>query len=540
MSRLRKAEWGAALLLTFLVFCLHLMAATSVGPLWRDEANTVALATLPGFGDVWRNLQFDSFPMLWLLIVRCIVAVFGPMNDAVFRGVGFLIGMGLVASLWFIARSFGHSLPLVSLALLGMSPSMIRWGDSIRAYGFGILLILVTCALLWRFVDQASWRRFAVATIVAIASVHALYYNAVLLLAFCAGAAAVGAHRRAWKTVALVLVIGLIAAVSLVPYRATIQAASSWNMLVQVPSYSLSWFWNSFARTVDVGWLELRFVWLGLLGAALAYGTFSLVSPRRVGLSARQYDVMLFFVVSLVVGVPGSILFLRLLSYHTAPWYYLTLMALASVCVDGILGAGIHGSRLRVLRLAGVVTLAAAAFVPTRQVVRMRMSDADLVAAKIHELARPGDLVVVAPWYYGISFGRYYRGATDWMTVPPLPLNGFHRYDLLKLEMIRADQTAPARAVMTRAEDALSRGHRVFVAGFLAEPWSGAPVRILTPATSSAQLMSANQYETQWSMMVGEALFRHAMIRRYMPIEADRVINPVENLSLQVLEGWRR
>lgn len=57
-------------------------------------------------------------------------------------------------ALWLNAREFGHSLPLVSLALLAMSPSLIRWGGTVRGYGLGLLLILVTCALLWRFADR--------------------------------------------------------------------------------------------------------------------------------------------------------------------------------------------------------------------------------------------------------------------------------------------------------------------------------------------------------------------------------------------------
>jgi len=161
-------DWAAAAFLTLVVICLHYMAATSGGGLWRDEANTVGIATLPHLADVWKNLSNDSFPILWLLIVRAFSALFGPMNDTAFRALGFVIGVGVVAMLWLNARSFGHRLPFFSLVLLGMSPAMIRWGDTMRAYGFGLLLSLLTCALLWRFLKQPGVARFVAVALAAI------------------------------------------------------------------------------------------------------------------------------------------------------------------------------------------------------------------------------------------------------------------------------------------------------------------------------------------------------------------------------------
>ena len=134
MSQLRKIEVAVAVLLTLAAVSLRLEAGLSADALWRDEANTVALATLPTIRDIWTQLQFDSFPLLWLLIVRVIARVFGPENDQAFRAVGFLVGLGMVGTIWYYARTVYRSVPIVSLALLGLAPSVIVWGDSIRAY----------------------------------------------------------------------------------------------------------------------------------------------------------------------------------------------------------------------------------------------------------------------------------------------------------------------------------------------------------------------------------------------------------------------
>jgi len=153
---LRKAEGALAALITLVAVWLRYVAAASGGPLWRDEANTVGLATMPTLRDVWTNLQYDSFPMLWLLIVRALSSLAGPMNDQAFRAFGFFVGIGLVGVLWFYARSFRQAYPLLSLALFAMSPAVIVWGDSLRAYGFGIVLILLAAALLLAFWPAAQ------------------------------------------------------------------------------------------------------------------------------------------------------------------------------------------------------------------------------------------------------------------------------------------------------------------------------------------------------------------------------------------------
>jgi phosphoribosylformylglycinamidine synthase len=82
---------------------------------------------------------------------------------------------------------------------------MICWGDSVRAYGFGVLLILLTAALLWRLADAPTPRRTALAAVFAVASVQSHYYNSVLLLGLGLGAAAVTLRRGSWRRTGLVL-----------------------------------------------------------------------------------------------------------------------------------------------------------------------------------------------------------------------------------------------------------------------------------------------------------------------------------------------
>ncbi|HYN81584.1 MAG TPA: hypothetical protein VES88_08790 [Gemmatimonadaceae bacterium] len=164
-----------------------------------NHGTALGLATSPTFGEVWNNLKHEAFPILWPVLIREFSSLVGPMNDVAFRILGFCMGLAIVAALWFNARTFRHALPLFSLALPAMNPSLIVWGDSVRADGLGITLVLFAGAFIWRFVEDPTPTRFAAAAVASIVSVHTLFYNSDLLLAFCAGAVAVCALNRAWK-----------------------------------------------------------------------------------------------------------------------------------------------------------------------------------------------------------------------------------------------------------------------------------------------------------------------------------------------------
>src|SRR5438094_2001379 len=63
-------ETAAALIGSAFSAMLLVLTAMNAGPLWRDETNTFNLAHMPSLRDIWNNLQFESFPLLWPLVVR--------------------------------------------------------------------------------------------------------------------------------------------------------------------------------------------------------------------------------------------------------------------------------------------------------------------------------------------------------------------------------------------------------------------------------------------------------------------------------------
>lgn len=537
-TALRRAEWSIAILLTAVAIWQRILAAMSAGGLWRDEVNTVGLITLPKLSDVWKNLQYESFPILWLLIVRAFANLFGPMNDAAFRVLGFSIGIGLVSILWFFVRSLRQSYPLLSLALFALSPSVIIWGDSLRAYGLGIVLALLTGALLWRFVQNPDGLRFVTATLAAIASVQVLFFDSTILMAFCAGGITVCAIRRAWKTAALVLAIGGLAAASLVPYARDITDKQDWSGLVEVADYDLLQFFFRINDTISPAGAWALFVWLGLFVISVFAGARIFRLRRINGSSEHQFAVIVYSYVALIFGTVGMFLFLKVLGYRTAPWYYLPLLAVVSVCIDVLFSCQIKTKNARVARLIGVIAIATATLF-SGGAARMRLTNVDLVATRLRALALPKDLVLVSRWVNAISFSRYYRGQAPWITVPRIDDHRFHRYDLLKQEMLNTDQTAPVRPAMEAAERALRAGDRVFIVGELLFPRVGERPRVLPAAPLPDQGWSESPYYRQWALLLGDFLRQHALSITAVPVAHRDDVSDFENLRLSVASGWR-
>src|ERR1700688_4736445 len=66
------------------------------------------------------------------------------------RAFGLAVGLGIAGILWLNARTTARTVPLLSLALLGLDVPFLVFGESLRGYGMGSALILLTYGLLAR------------------------------------------------------------------------------------------------------------------------------------------------------------------------------------------------------------------------------------------------------------------------------------------------------------------------------------------------------------------------------------------------------
>lgn len=540
-------------LVVFLAVALHLRFVTHVGGLWRDETNSVDLATLPTLGEVWKFLDYDSFPILFFGVLRAWLGVFGPANDAALRVLGGLIGLALLGALWFNARAFGVRWPVLSLALVGLNPMIIRYGDSTRAYGLGILLIVLTFRSFWRLVDtpaSPSPRRVLLATVFALLSVQCLYYNSVLLFAIAAGAIAVALRQRAWRTIRIILAIGILSAASLLPYVPIMRRMQEWTFLVSYAA-DLPWLWKRscevFGSPDPIGiwlWAGLFLIGVGLFVrqavSRLGAGDASESTPRSPN------DAVLFATVAMVVGVGGYAAFLRTLHYYTQPWYYITLACFAACALEIVFAAWPIAQKAgaaflpRGLRLLAAFILFCLAGLPAWEEMTVRHTNLDLVGGRLRSLATKGDLILVPRWECAIPLYRYYPGPAKIITLPPIADHRFHRYDLILQQMTEPN---PIPSVLAQLEGVLRSGHRVFLAGALPFPRVSPALPPWPPIYRDATGVWRGSADTPGlRLQAGEFLRAHAtrVGEIEVPIPGKARVQDYEDLNLAMFEGWRQ
>lgn len=575
----RKVETWVALSLTAIVLCFHVARLTHAGALWRDEAGAVQLATMPTFQEVVRSLPHEAFPLLFSVILRTYATVTGG-SDIAWRIFGFLVGTSIVGALWWNMWLVRRGPPLLSLALLGFNAAFVEWPDTIRGYGLGIFLILMALGFLWRMVEQPSPGRIAVATASAIVSVQCLFHNAVLILAVCLGGTAVAlargkeqagsrTGRRAQRsgdvsspqagmpgqsaagtrrprsftagdlsdyTVLIVWGIALVSVLSLLPYWDLLSRAREWDMIVRLP-INVEHLSNKLGDALSASGWWMPGIWGLLYVVGLGACLVAQFWPNTVHFGDEQRAMMLFCWPVLLAGAFGYLDFLMILSYFTEPWYYLALMAVVALLLDFTFDSfpKPFGQKIRIV---GAVIIALTSFLPTWRQALVRQTNTDLVAAKLSQAADRDDLIVVVPWYYGISFERYYHGSAPWMTVPPIDFHKFHRYDLFKAQMVLADPNAPIEPVQDKIRDTLKSGHRVWLAGASRLVRPGETLQSLSPAPDPKWGWQNEVYSGVWAAKVAAYLQFSSLRTEEVKIPFGGAVNDFENMPVRMFEGW--
>jgi hypothetical protein len=524
-ARWRRAGLLTAVLITLWIAALHVFNLMTAGPLWRDEAGTVDFAAMPTVGAIWRNLRYDNFPPLFVAVAR-VWTLAGLNSDFSYRLLGFLIGMGTVGVLWCCARKMGGKTPLLVLALYAANPLAIRVGDALRPYGLGIALTLLASALIRDFAQSPGRRALFWAALAATLSVQCLYQNAFFIIAFSCGAWAVTLGRREWKAALQTGIIGLAAALSLLPYWVIIKEGREWNDISRM-EIDPETFWNALCAALQAsgGWMAP--VWVALCAAALAVAVL-------YGTAQRRWD-MVYCGTVLAVSAALYLVFLRALKLPPFSWHFLILLAPAALMADSILGGWDvwRGQMLRVI-LSFILVLVC---IPVCYAgVHLRQSNIDLVAAKLKEAAQPEDLILVSPWHYGVSLQRY-LDARRWTTVPPMKEIRIHRYDLMKQAMMTENPIGP---LLDKARATLRSGHRLWLVGIFREPPGGIPQPLYPPYAGNTG-QPASRYSFNWMFQITWLVEQHATggSRVEIPIPGGVAVNPFENVPVLVMDGWR-
>ncbi len=531
-ARQQRIEFLAAAVLTVLLIGLHVVVLLSAGPLWRDEISSLTLATKPTWSELWATLRFDPFPAFFFSLLRAWHAAFGA-SDFALRLLGFCIGLAGIAAFWSSARLTGRRAPLLALALLGLSPTLVIWGDSLRAYGVGVFWIALAFGCFWRVTVNPGRREIALALLTSVLSVQSIFTNAVLILACGLAAAAVAIRRRQWRTAAIVLGIGAIAGLSLLPYVKVIGSANDWAE-VRKARLPLSAYFDVMWQALATGGAVMQWAWLLLaLGGVLA----ALFSQRRSSVASDENpdaDASLYALLAGLLSLAATMAFFRFLSWPTNIWYYLPLCTVAALAIDLAMrnARWVYGSVVRVA-VAALVVIGSAAVVLER--VQVRASNLDIVAQLIATRAAPDDLVVIYPFVDGITFRRYFHGTQQWTTVPEMQDLSLHRWDQLMEQLRRPHAIAP---VLARIDETLRSGHSVWLAStFPLNAPAGGPPEVLPLSESNQRRIG--YFLSGWGSQLAAALHEHAEKMYALELPADQQISRYEHSRVLMFSGWR-
>ena len=533
-SRRFPIESSLALVITAASIVLLWMFVTHAPTLWRDEVSSVHTQQAPTLVEMWRRAEFESFPLLWMLLLRGWLAVGGGASDVTLRLFGLIGPAALLGGMWFAAVRLGRAAPLVSLALVVMNPDIFRWSATLRPWGLGAGLALATAAVLWDLTRAPSTRRIGIAALMALLSVHCLYQNSVFLAASIAAVMAVCLSRRDWRTAAIAAGIGVVCALTLFPYTNMIRRRADWNALGMGPltfGDLASLLSSVLAAPGTVAWLA----WTALMIAMLVCAVRSLRLQRRTSPADDRSGVALYAIVLIVTALAGVFVLYRQLRYPTQAWYYLGLIAMTSVVAEAGVRAVAPARVVRPVLMVSAAVLCVASAAGAWRWMQQRQTNLDVIASRLEAEAGASDLVLVSPWFFGVTLSRYYHGPATVMTIPPVADRTISRYDLLKQQMLSADAMKPLRLAIDRT---LSTGHRVWIAGGLLTPPPGTPIPdSLPPPPLPDTEWNSLPYELVWSHQIGQWLLARA--QNCHGIDPGVPGHPLESASLIACSGWR-
>jgi hypothetical protein len=520
---------GIALFSTFLIVFLHAVFGLHAGALWRDEVNSLEIATMRTLGEMWSNFCHDSFPALFFLCLRVVAGVPADVSDGTLRIFGVSVGLLTLGMIWLNARWLHLGFPLLSLALIGLNPMVIRYGDSIRAYGLGIALMLLALGAMWRLTESFTPGRAAMALISAVLSVQCLYYNSILLFAICLGAASVTFRRGQIKKMMAVFAIGGISAATLLPYVPTMQRVRSWSFVWKGPFTPVELMRTFGSRLEIAGWMVLLFL-------ALVAGTWAMRRKSTETDGPAKSERILFGLVTLVVGTLGYAAFISVLGYLTQPWYYVAFAAFAATCIEMVL-ACLGTKELSLwLRAALALAIVIVGAYPAWQALQVRQTNVDVVAAQLQAQAAPDDLILINSFIYGISFRRYYHGSANYETIPPMEDLRAQRVDLLKRQMMSA---APIAPVLQRMEETLRKGHTIWLIGSLNFVPPGKEPQVIPPGYDGPNGWVGGNFYAVWAEQAGFLVQNHALHFERVRVPLAQPVSRYENLPLSAIRGWR-
>lgn len=525
---IKRVEWGTALLISLLILVLLVVRAQHAGGLWRDECTSVRLAGLSSIAEI--SVRYP-YPLLHPAIVRVHTVLFGS-SDVSLRILGVETGVALIGVVWLAGWAARTGTPLILLPLVGLNALVLTWGATIRGYGMGTIAMILAIGMAARVLIKPTRLGLVMLFLALFAGPQLLVHDSPLIFAIVGAAVLVCLARRRIGLGFILIGIGGLIGLACVPYVLGNYQRARWVVL-KFPT-SLEWIWHNLAAACGPPDSIMPVVWCALLVLAIGAAIWRLIKiwPDRF----PDSDRLAFAVLVAALSVPGYFVFLRMLNYWPHPWYYLPLLGVLATAIELMIAGWLHVRWIRVARIgfAGVISMILAIAAWPR--LFERQTNVDLIAYELEKTAESGDLIVVNPWDHGVTFHRYFRGTTRWVTIPMMDDHRGHRYDLLKAKMVASDPLADLFEAITQT---LQSGARVWLVGGAQFLKPGEVPHWLPPAPNSQFGWNNDAYRNSWSQQLGAFIQLHAERADLIPGPGDK-INEVEKDDVWLVEGWRQ
>jgi hypothetical protein len=523
--KVKKLENILAIIFTAFITAMYFSLWSQGSGLWRDEVNTINVF-YSSFNDLWNFHYFDSFPMLWLWIVKAWTTV--TYTDFGLRTLGLITALSIIAAFWFTLRIITASSPVWALLLWGTIPLVLQASISLRAYGCGSVLTIISVIAFWNIVKNPSSKNILIAMLVSIATVQCLFQTATILLSLGIGALTVAIVERNIRVVIAVILCGAASILSVLPHFHYL-FENEWNHIIRhYPDYPyiierFLYTLRSSGQSIIIAWLIISFLVL-----------FSVIKIYK----HPQWRILLFLTVSLGCAVISYTIMLKEFASYLQAWHYLPFIALSVTLISAIITIIFQSYvKLYSALLASAVVLIAVSSQNLWLGAQTRWTNIDLITHALNPEVDSKDFILLNSAWEGITFKRYYQGQASWQSLP-----GFEGYTHLVHEGARMKQAMqeeePLADIFAPIEETLRNGGRVWLVGNFQFLKEGTAFVKLPPAPHSPYGWYLPPYERYWSQATA-AFVQHNAQQLHLARPPDTAVNPYENLPIFVAWGWR-
>jgi hypothetical protein len=532
LSLLARSEWVLAILLTAVVLFLLNVRVTHVGGLWRDECESVQLVQMPRLADVFGHVGYSSFPVLFTVVLKAYIALFGD-SDLALRAFGYAVGVAFIITAWFHSLRTSLEPPLLLLALVGLNSNFLVVGTWVRGYGIGAVLIVLAFILTGKLLREPHKHGLLTVALALVAATQSLFFNLPLAAAFLSAALAVFLVNRQFRPAVGLVAIGMVICVAYLPYIferiAHFGQARRWAVEKQN-----ALFWSlllgAFGRPGSV----MPFVWSVLVIGCITAAVFRLKRIWNRELTTER-DLLLFGTLVIIVSIPVYWGFVSNLNKPALSRYLLSFVYVLAAALDLLLARLCRLFPVRLVRVTTVGILMMTLPFAVWPTLLTRATNIDILAKQLQKDAGPEDLILVNTWSRGISFNRYFHGQTRWMTVPNIQEHRFHCYDLVQAKMAEffpLDDLEQAIAATLKSQN------RVWLVNDTKRPENLPTPLVLTPAPDPQYGWHDAMYSLFWSDQLDAFLRRRA--EKVQPIlPRMEGVEALENAELALAQGWQ-